>query len=78
MSKDNLARVVRKGTFVRHEFMEVVDKEVNYVWNEAKKKSQEKVMWNIKKHKDSTPLEKGMFKGVFVGDLELKIMKRKS
>ena len=28
-------------------------------------------MWNIKKHKDSTPLEKGMFKGVFVGDLEL-------
>ena len=42
-----------------------------FVWNEAKKRSQEKVNWNRKKRKDTIPVEEGLFKGVFVGDLEL-------
>ena len=34
-SKVNLSKVVRKATFVRSEFMDLVDKELNTVWKES-------------------------------------------
>ena len=70
-SRENLNSVVRKGTFVRKEFMEVVDKELNHVWNEAKEKNEEKVNWNIKKHKVVDDIDEGTFKGILVGDIDL-------
>ena len=39
VSKENLSKVVRRGTLVRNEYMEMVDKEVKCVWNNAKKKN---------------------------------------
>ena len=48
-SKDDPTKVVRKGTFVRQEFMELVNEQLNQVWDEAKIKSNEKVNWNILK-----------------------------
>ena len=42
-SKTNLTKVVRKGTFVRNEFMELVDKEIKYIWHQLKEKNREKV-----------------------------------
>ena len=50
-SKAILDKVVRKGTIVRHEFMEIVDIEVKDIWKETKKKNEEKIVWNIHKHK---------------------------
>ena len=49
-SKLNLTKVVRKGTFVRKEFMGIVDKELNHIWKQAKEKKHEKTNWNIKRH----------------------------
>ena len=69
-SKDSLDKVVRKGTLVRQEFMDLVDKELNYVWKEAKVKSQEKIDWNIQKRKVKTT-QNGTHKDVLVGDEEL-------
>ena len=43
-SKDNLTKVVRENTLVRKEFMEVVNKEVNKVWKDGKKKDETKAM----------------------------------
>ena len=71
ISKENLTKVVRRGTFVRNDFMELVDKELQNVWTEAKMKSDEKVNWNIGKHKIVQDSQKGTFKGVLVGDSEL-------
>ena len=71
VSKDNLNSVVRKGTFVRKEFMEVVDNELKHVWNEAKEKDEEKVNGNIKKRKIVDHIQEGTFKGILVGDKEL-------
>ena len=48
-NKDDPTKVVRKGTFVRQEFMELVNEQLNQVWDEAKIKSNEKVNWNILK-----------------------------
>ena len=41
-SKENLSKVVRAKTIVREEFMNVVDREVNKIWNDGKKKVQNK------------------------------------
>ena len=41
VSKDNLTKVVRQGTFVRREFMEIVDKELKSLWTESKVKNKE-------------------------------------
>ena len=41
-SKDNLKSVVREGTIVRRDFMELVNKEVNKVWKDGKKKNENK------------------------------------
>ena len=41
ISMENLSKVVRKGTLVRNEFMELVDKEVNHIWKERKESSLE-------------------------------------
>ena len=71
ISKDNLTKVVSRGTFVRNDFMELVDKELQNVWSEAKMKSGEKVSWNKGKHKIVQDNLKGSFKGVLVGDSEL-------
>ena len=51
ISKENLTKVVRKGTFVRSEFMDLVDKELKTVWKDAKNKNSEKVNLNIPAHK---------------------------
>ena len=51
--------------------MDLVDKEVNHVRKEAKVKSQEKINWNIQKHKGKVSPENGTHKGVLVGDIEL-------
>ena len=48
-SNGSLTKVVRKGTYVRNEFMGVVNDELNQVWKEAKEKSNEKVNWNFLK-----------------------------
>ena len=77
-SKDNLSKVVRKGTFVRSEFMEVVDKEINEVWKQAKKKKNDKVNWNVHKHiVGQTNVQEGTFKGILVGDSELEELEKK-
>ena len=65
-SMENLSKVVRRGTFVRKEFMHVVDEELRHVWKESKEKSNDKVTWNIKKHIDKVHSEEGIFKGVFI------------
>ena len=70
-SRENLDRVVRKGTLVRNEFMDINDKELNEVWTATKKKNQEKVIWNIKRHKEKIIKDEGIVKGVIVGDKEL-------
>ena len=51
--------------------MELVDKDVKTVWNEAKEKSDQKVNWNILKHVGKDVIKEGTFKGVLVGDKEL-------
>ena len=76
-SNDNLSKVVRKGTFVRNEFMEVVDKEINEVWKQAKEKKNEKVDWNVQKHIGQINRQEGTFKGILVGDSELEEFEKK-
>ena len=75
-SNDNLSKIVRKGTIVRNEYMELVDKELNEAWTEAKTKNEEKVTWNIHKHKDTFTNNDGTFKGVFIGDKELEALEK--
>ena len=70
-SKLNLTKVVRKGTFVRKEFMGIVDKELNHIWKQAKEKKHEKTNWNIKRHKLKEASNEGTFNGILVGDSEL-------
>ena len=41
-SKKNLDNVIRKGTFVRQEYMDLVDKELNIIWNKGKEKNNSK------------------------------------
>ena len=65
-SKKNLTKVVRKGTFVRDEFLEQVDKELNYSWKHTKEKNREKINWNIQKHKGKDDICEGTFKGILV------------
>ena len=76
ISKENLTKVVRGGTLVRSEFMELVDKELKNVWNESKEKSGEKVSWNIWKSLDKLNVQQGTFKGILVGDLELESLEK--
>ena len=71
ISNECLSKTVRKGTLVRREYMELVDKELDYVWKEAKVKSQEKVVWNVNKHIKKDDKKNGTFKGILVGDSEL-------
>ena len=70
-SKKNLTIVVRKATYVREVFMELVDKELNHIWSEIKEKNREKVNWNIQRHKGKKDNMEGTFKGIIVGDSEL-------
>ena len=42
-SKDALGEVVRVKTLAREEFMDLVNREVNLIWNEGKKKIKDKV-----------------------------------
>ena len=70
-SKENLSKVVRKATFVRSEFMELVDKELKTVWKESKEKSDVKVNWNIQKRIGKDDIQKGIINGILVGDKEL-------
>ena len=55
ISKKSLDNDVRKGTFVRNEFMEIVDREVNIIWREGKEKNKDKVEWAV--HKNQTAEE---------------------
>ena len=73
-SKMKLDKVVRRGTLVRSEFMEIVDKELKEVWTESKKINKEKLNWNIHRHSDKDTNNEGVFKGVFIGDKELEIL----
>ena len=77
-SKANLDKVVRKGTIVRSEFMELVDKELTEVWTEAKNKNQEKLIWNVKRQKSKITENEGTFKGVLIGDKELETLEKES
>ena len=61
-SRVNLTKVIRKGTFVRAEFMELVDKELNTIWTEVKEKNHEKVNWNYQRHKGNKDIHEGTFK----------------
>ena len=56
--------------------MEVVDKEIKHIWNNAKKKSQEKVEWNSQRLKRNIESEEGIFKGVLIGDTELEELEK--
>ena len=71
-SNKDLTKLVRKGTFVRNDYMESVDKELKHNWKEAKMKSEEKVNWNTNKHKVKKDTLEGIYKGVLIGDSELK------
>ena len=50
-SNKNLSKTVRKGTVVRELFMEVVDTEINFVWNNGKEKTNSKIDWAVHKYK---------------------------
>ena len=67
-SNESLSRIVRQGTFVRNEFMDLVDKELKNLWKESKTKSDKKVKW-INKKIHIAPIEaEKTFKGVIVDD----------
>ena len=51
-SKKSLDEVVRKNTFVRDEYIEVVNTEVAKVWKEEKKIKENKIIFNEKKMKN--------------------------
>jgi hypothetical protein len=51
-SKKHLDNVVRKGTYVRREYMEIVNRELNLMWKEGKDKQKNKIDWAMKKHKN--------------------------
>ena len=66
-SNENLSKIVRKGTFVRYEFMEVVDKEIKSIWKNNKSKNQKKVKWANYKREEKEPAP-DTIKGVIVDD----------
>ena len=51
--------------------MELVDKEIKFIWNNGKEKNHEKVNCNIKKRVDKVDVHEGIFNGILVGDTEL-------
>ena len=66
-SNENLSKIVRKGTFVRYEFKEVVDKEIKSIWKNNKSKNQKKVKWANYKREEKEPAP-DTIKGVIVDD----------
>ena len=77
ISKENLSKTVRRGTLVRTEFMEIVDKEVKHIWTSSKEKNREKLEWNKKRYNIKSVDEEEVFKGVLVGDIELEKLETK-
>ena len=69
-SKENLGAVVRVGTIASNEFMNMVNAELNLIWNNRKAKNNQKVEWANNRNeviKENTE----MFKGVTIGDKQL-------
>ena len=69
-SKNSLDNIVRKGTVVGEEFVELVNREINIIWKNGKDKNQEKVEWAVHKQKEKEE-ENEIIGGVIVGDGEL-------
>ena len=67
-SNQNLSKVVRRGTIVRNEYMEVVDRELKSLWKEGKAKNEQKLEWISKKVEPKTDEHVDTFKGVIVDD----------
>ena len=70
-TKDDLDTFVRKGTFVREEFMDLVNREVNHIWNNGKEKNKNKVDWAVHKRTTNNDNKTNIVRGVIVGDTEL-------
>ena len=78
-SKDNLKSAVRVGTIVRREFMDLVDREINKVWKDGKKKNENKAYQLEKKHIIKEP-DSDVHLGVFISgkkldDIEIELLK---
>jgi hypothetical protein len=76
-SKDNLSEVVRVKTVVREEFMNIVDREVNKVWRDGKKKNHNKTEVLIKKYVENET-DPEVHEGVYVGDEILENLEAKN
>ena len=76
LSKENLSRVVRLKTLVREEFMCIVDREVNKLWKEGKRRIQNKAE-NLATKYTVEKSEPDSYKGVKVGDDILEKMETK-
>ena len=78
-SKDNLKSAVRVGTIVRREFMDLVDREINKVWKDGKKKNENEAYQLEKKHIIKEP-DSDVYSGVFISgkkldDIEIELLK---
>ena len=78
-SKDSLKSAVRVGTILRREFMDLVDREINKVWKDGKKKNENKAYQLEKKHIIKEP-DSDVHLGVFISgkkldDIEIELLK---